>query len=190
MAFSGISTLWVHMQLGPQSGGRLSPLQNWFGSISSNWERIGAGGLKKARETHKFGCWIKDFLISYRNVWDFIYEADEMVSARNSCRRIGNLWTKFNYAENLACLKICCKCWAGKVLRLGRSRTGREGKSWRRVVRRECLRQSSWRFSGSTHKSRRFASYHKSRPTDSSPFVRESKFFVLKSSGVSLEGLK
>lgn len=44
MAFNGMSTLWVHMQLGPQSGGRLSPLQNWLWSMSSYWERIGAGG--------------------------------------------------------------------------------------------------------------------------------------------------
>lgn len=44
MAFRGISTLWVHMQLGPQSAGRLSPLQNWLWSMSSYWDKIGAGG--------------------------------------------------------------------------------------------------------------------------------------------------
>lgn len=44
MALSGMSTLWVHMQLGPQSAGRLSPLQNCSGSMSSYCDISGAGG--------------------------------------------------------------------------------------------------------------------------------------------------
>lgn len=43
IAFNGISILWVHMQFGPQSAGRLSPLQNCSGLISSYCEMSGAG---------------------------------------------------------------------------------------------------------------------------------------------------
>lgn len=44
MAFNGISTLCVHMQLAPQLAGRLSPLQNCSGLMSSYCERSGVGG--------------------------------------------------------------------------------------------------------------------------------------------------
>lgn len=44
MAFKGISTLCVHIQFCPQSGGRLSPLQNCSGGISSICDNGGAGG--------------------------------------------------------------------------------------------------------------------------------------------------
>lgn len=43
IAFNGISILCVHMQFGPQSAGRLSPLQNCSGLISSYCEMSGAG---------------------------------------------------------------------------------------------------------------------------------------------------
>lgn len=46
MAFSGISILCVHIQFGPQSAGRLSPLQNCSGLISSYCDTSGAGGDK------------------------------------------------------------------------------------------------------------------------------------------------
>lgn len=46
IAFNGISILCVHMQFGPQSAGRLSPLQNCSGLISSYWEMSGAGADK------------------------------------------------------------------------------------------------------------------------------------------------
>lgn len=46
IAFTGISILWVHMQLAPQLAGRLSPLQNCSGLISSYWDSNGAGGDK------------------------------------------------------------------------------------------------------------------------------------------------
>lgn len=46
IAFNGMSILCVHMQFGPQSAGRLSPLQNCSGFISSYWEMSGAGADK------------------------------------------------------------------------------------------------------------------------------------------------
>lgn len=46
IALSGISILCVHMQLAPQSAGRLSPLQNCSGLISSYCDNSGAGGDK------------------------------------------------------------------------------------------------------------------------------------------------
>lgn len=46
IAFSGMSILCVHIQLVPQLAGRLSPLQNCSGFISSYWDRSGAGGDK------------------------------------------------------------------------------------------------------------------------------------------------
>lgn len=44
IAFNGMSTVCVHIQFSPQSGGRLSPLQNCSGGMSCNCEIIGAGG--------------------------------------------------------------------------------------------------------------------------------------------------
>lgn len=46
IALSGISILCVHIQLVPQSAGRLSPLQNCSGFISSYCDSSGAGGDK------------------------------------------------------------------------------------------------------------------------------------------------
>ena len=43
IAFSGMSTVWVHMQFCAQFGGRLSPLQSCSGGTSSICERSGAG---------------------------------------------------------------------------------------------------------------------------------------------------
>ena len=44
MEFIGMSTLWVHIQLAPQSAGLLSPLQNCSGGISASWDIGGDGG--------------------------------------------------------------------------------------------------------------------------------------------------
>lgn len=56
-AFSGISILCVHMQLVPQSAGRLSPLQNCSGLMSSYCERSGAGGDKYEISSIKEMTW-------------------------------------------------------------------------------------------------------------------------------------
>lgn len=57
MALWGMSTLWVHMQLAPQSAGLLSPLQNCSGGISSIWESGGAGGKVKDISSTKEMTW-------------------------------------------------------------------------------------------------------------------------------------
>lgn len=44
IAFSGMSTVCVHIQLAPQSGGRLSPLQNCSDGMSLICDSIGDGG--------------------------------------------------------------------------------------------------------------------------------------------------
>lgn len=44
IAFNGMSTVCVHMQLAPQFGGRLSPLQNCSAGMSFIWDSIGDGG--------------------------------------------------------------------------------------------------------------------------------------------------
>lgn len=46
MASRGMSILCVHIQFAPQSAGRLSPLQNCSGFMSSYWDSNGAGADK------------------------------------------------------------------------------------------------------------------------------------------------
>lgn len=121
IAFTGISILCVHIQLAPQLAGRLSPLQNCSGLISSYCDSNGAGGDKYEISS------ISD--ITWSPVGATISRYHK--NTPNTKNQMLEIYYRA-YWKICVCnyLRTDCMCWAGTIPPHDTSRIGMAKRFW------------------------------------------------------------
>lgn len=158
-----MSILCVHIQFGPQSAGRLSPLQNCSGLISSYWEMSGAGADKYDISSISEMTWSPvgatvNGRVPYITLWEGEKEPTSGLKMRDIYPKSG------------------CKCSVGTALRRGTNRNGKARISWRQPCLVGRLGPPVWRFSIGLRKWRRRVADYIGHPMDSWPrFIVETE---------------
>lgn len=180
-----MSILCVHMQFGPQSAGRLSPLQNCSGLISSYCEMSGAGADRYEISSIREITWSPvGATVSVWWEWCEVRMERECVwydhtkKCDYALRLVPKAYVKANPINNcINYLRIDCKCSAGTALRRGTDKTGTARKFSHRPYPAARPDRPVLRFSTDWRRLRHLAAGYIARPTDSIP--TESPFFFV-----------